>query len=135
MYRLKLTPIRNCSTALPKPKKGRAGRISRRRGRDVLALKRQFLSMKRATVYFEEDLHKALKLKAAEVSASVSDLVNEAIREALAEDLGDLQAKKLSGEEKYRIRQGDYRIIYQIQDEIVTVVVVRIAHRREVDKK
>jgi len=48
--------------------------------------------MKRATVYFEEDLHKALKLKAAEVSASVSDLVNEAIREALAEDLGDLQA-------------------------------------------
>ncbi len=48
--------------------------------------------MKRATVYFEEDLHKALKLKAAEVSASVSDLVNEAIREALAEDLDDLQA-------------------------------------------
>jgi mRNA-degrading endonuclease RelE of RelBE toxin-antitoxin system len=91
--------------------------------------------MKRATVYFEEDLHKALKLKAAEVSASVSDLVNEAIREALAEDLGDLQAKKLSGEEKYRIRQGDYRILYQIQDEIVNVVVVRIAHRREVDKK
>ena len=48
--------------------------------------------MKRATVYFEEDLHKALKLKAAEASASVSALVNEAIREALAEDLDDLQA-------------------------------------------
>jgi plasmid stability protein len=48
--------------------------------------------MKRATVYFEEDLHKALKIRAAEVSSSVSDLVNEAIRESLAEDLGDLQA-------------------------------------------
>lgn len=48
--------------------------------------------MKRATVYFEDDLHKALKLKAAEASTSVSDLVNEAIREALAEDLDDLQA-------------------------------------------
>ena len=48
--------------------------------------------MKRATVYFEEDLHKALKLKAAEASTSVSDLVNQAIREALAEDLDDLQA-------------------------------------------
>jgi len=48
--------------------------------------------MKRATVYFEEDLHKALKLKAAEASSSVSDLVNEAIRESLLEDLDDLQA-------------------------------------------
>ncbi len=48
--------------------------------------------MKRATVYFEDDLHKALKLKAAEASSSVSDLVNQAIREALSEDLDDLQA-------------------------------------------
>lgn len=48
--------------------------------------------MKRATVYFEEDLHKALKIRAAEASSSVSDLVNEAIRESLAEDLDDLQA-------------------------------------------
>ncbi|MDQ8200895.1 hypothetical protein QEH56_22200 [Pelagicoccus enzymogenes] len=48
--------------------------------------------MKRATVYFEDDLHKALKLKAAEASSSVSDLVNQAIRESLSEDLDDLQA-------------------------------------------
>ena len=48
--------------------------------------------MKRATVYFEDDLHKALKLKAAEASSSVSELVNQAIREALSEDLDDLQA-------------------------------------------
>ena len=48
--------------------------------------------MKRATVYFEDDLHKALKMKAAEASSSVSDLVNQAIRETLSEDLDDLQA-------------------------------------------
>lgn len=48
--------------------------------------------MKRATVYFEDDLHRALKLKAAEASSSVSELVNQAIREALSEDLDDLQA-------------------------------------------
>lgn len=48
--------------------------------------------MKRATVYFEDDLHKALKIKAAEVSSSVSDLVNEAVKESLNEDLRDLQA-------------------------------------------
>jgi len=48
--------------------------------------------MKRATIYFEEDIHKALKIKAAEVSTSVSDLVNDAIRTSLLEDLEDLQA-------------------------------------------
>ena len=44
-------------------------------------------------------------------------------------------AKKLSGEEKYRIRQGNYRILYQIHEDIITVVVVRIAHRREVYRR
>lgn len=48
--------------------------------------------MKRATVYFEEDVHKALKVKAAEVSSSISDLVNEAIKESFQDDLADLQA-------------------------------------------
>jgi mRNA interferase RelE/StbE len=41
-------------------------------------------------------------------------------------------AEKLSGEEKYRIRQGDYRILYLIEDAELTVTVVRIGHRREV---
>lgn len=50
--------------------------------------------MKRATIYFEEDLHKALKIKAAEMSSSVSDLVNRSIRESLEEDLDDLEAFK-----------------------------------------
>lgn len=47
---------------------------------------------KRATVYFDPDLHKALKLKAVETSRSISDLVNEAVREALSEDAEDLAA-------------------------------------------
>jgi mRNA interferase RelE/StbE len=41
-------------------------------------------------------------------------------------------SEKLSGEEKYRIRQGDYRILYLIEDTISTVTVVKIGHRREV---
>ena len=45
---------------------------------------------KRATVYFDPDLHKALRLKSVETSRSVSDLVNEAVREALLEDAEDL---------------------------------------------
>jgi len=47
---------------------------------------------KRATVYLDPVLHKALKLKAVETSRSVSDLVNAAVREALAEDAEDLLA-------------------------------------------
>lgn len=47
---------------------------------------------KRATIYFEPDLHKALRLKSAETSRSVSELVNEAVRQALLEDAEDLAA-------------------------------------------
>lgn len=49
-------------------------------------------SHKRATVYFDPELHRALRLKAAETERSVSDLVNEAVRSSLAEDATDLLA-------------------------------------------
>jgi len=45
---------------------------------------------KRATVYFEPTLHKALRLKSFETSRSLSDLLNDAIRVDLAEDAEDL---------------------------------------------
>ena len=45
---------------------------------------------KRATIYLDPVLHKALKLKAFETSRSISDLVNSAVKEALAEDAEDL---------------------------------------------
>jgi mRNA interferase RelE/StbE len=41
-------------------------------------------------------------------------------------------AEKLSGQEKYRVRQGDYRVVYVIEDAQAAVVVVRIAHRSSV---
>jgi len=47
---------------------------------------------KRATVYFDATLHKALRVKAAETDQSVSDLVNAAVRKALDEDADDLAA-------------------------------------------
>ena len=47
---------------------------------------------KRATVYFDPVLHKALRLKSAETEQSLSDLVNEAVRILLAEDAEDLAA-------------------------------------------
>ncbi len=47
---------------------------------------------KRATIYLEPDLHKALRLKAVDTSQSVSELVNKAVRIALAEDAEDFAA-------------------------------------------
>ncbi len=47
---------------------------------------------KRATVYFDPDLHRALRVKAAETDRSMSDLVNEAVKLSLAEDAEDLEA-------------------------------------------
>jgi plasmid stability protein len=56
-------------------------------------------TQKRATVYFEPYLHRALRLKAAETDRSVSELVNEAVRQALAEDADDLAAFEVRDQE------------------------------------
>lgn len=47
-------------------------------------------TQKRATVYFESDVHRALRLKAAALDRSISDMVNVAVKAALAEDAEDL---------------------------------------------
>lgn len=56
----------------------------------------------RTTVYLEPDLHRALRLKAAESRRNVSELVNEAVRTALAEDLGDIHAYDARADEPVR---------------------------------
>lgn len=61
---------------------------------DVITLQRYSVTMneksKRATIYLNPDLHRALKLKAVQMDLSVSDLVNEAVKESLSEDAEDL---------------------------------------------
>ncbi|MFH1567760.1 MAG: ribbon-helix-helix domain-containing protein [Gemmatimonadota bacterium] len=47
---------------------------------------------KRSTIYFDPQLHRALRLKAAETERTMSDLVNDAVRLSLAEDAEDLAA-------------------------------------------
>jgi mRNA interferase RelE/StbE len=50
----------------------------------------------------------------------------------LASDPRPTGAEKLSGQDKYRLRQGDYRLLYSVDDAALTVVIVKIGHRREV---
>lgn len=52
--------------------------------------------------------------------------------EGLSADPRPSNCEKLSGEDKHRIRQGDYRVIYLVSDEGHEVVVFKVGHRREV---
>ena len=50
----------------------------------------------------------------------------------LTEDPRPPGSKKLSGNEKYRVRQGTYRIVYSIEDNELIVVVVKVGHRKDI---
>lgn len=52
--------------------------------------------------------------------------------EGLANDPHPSGCEKLTGQERYRLRQGIYRIIYSIQDDELTIWVVKVGHRKEV---
>jgi mRNA interferase RelE/StbE len=83
---------------------------------------------------FKIEIKKSAAKELEKIQKKDRDRIIERIQ-ALAADPRPPQSKKLSGEEKYRIRQGDYRVLYQIYDEVITVVVVKVAHRREVYKR
>ena len=62
-------------------------------------------SAKRATIYLDEELHRALRLKAATTSKTISELVNDAVRYSMAEDEADLSA--------YRERINEPAVSYE----------------------
>jgi type II secretory ATPase GspE/PulE/Tfp pilus assembly ATPase PilB-like protein len=67
-------------------------------------------TQKRATVYFDSHLHRALRLKAAETDRSISELVNEAVKAALAEDASDIEAFEV------REKEPDYAFETVVKD-------------------
>lgn len=50
----------------------------------------------------------------------------------LSDDPRPVGCVKLSGQDRYRIRQGNYRILYSIEEEILVVYVVKIGHRKDI---
>lgn len=51
---------------------------------------------------------------------------------ALADDPRPTGCEKLTGQERYRVRQGKYRIVYSIQDNVLTIWIVKVGHRKDV---
>lgn len=78
-------------------------------------------------IYFKESVEKDFR------AIPKKDLKRVLSRiEALAKDPRPPGHEKLTGQEKYRIRQGTYRIIYSIQDKELTIWVVKVGHRKDV---
>ena len=76
-------------------------------------------------------IKRSAKKELGELGLHDHQLVVARIR-TLEEDPRPQGSEKLSGEEKYRLRQGDFRIIYSIDDEQSIVIVVKVGHRRDV---
>lgn len=55
--------------------------------------------------------------------------------EDLQENPRPIGCEKLSGQERYRIRQGVYRVIYEVVDELLVVTIVKVGHRKHVYKR
>ena len=78
-------------------------------------------------IFFKKSVHKDFQ------SIPKKDLRRILNRIAdLAEDPRPSGCEKLTGYERYRLRQGRYRIVYSIQDDELTVWVVKVAHRKDV---
>lgn len=79
------------------------------------------------SVFFRESVHKDLRAIPKRDLARILERIS-----ALAEGPRPAGCEKLTGGERYRVRQGDYRIVYSIEDDRLEVWVVKVGHRRDV---
>lgn len=76
-------------------------------------------------------ISKAVEKQILRLPSPVIDRVRDRLAE-LEENPRPPGVQKLHGRDAWRVRVGDYRIVYEIQDERLVVIVIRVAHRREV---
>jgi len=86
-----------------------------------------------ASSRYEVELSEIAKRDLAKLETRAQDRIRLAFQVLAANPRPPL-ALKLKGRRGYRVRVGDYRIIYEVFDDRIVVVVVRIGHRREVYK-
>ena len=79
------------------------------------------------SIFFRETVHRDLQ----EIPKGDLARILERIS-ALSQNPRPVGSEKLTGEERYRVRQGDYRIVYSIQDDRLEVWVVKVGPRRDV---
>jgi mRNA interferase RelE/StbE len=82
-------------------------------------------------VSFTVKLSKDAEKQLAKIQAQTRKRIAAAVR-SLAEDPRGHGAKKLLNHEAWRIRVGDYRVIYEINDGLLLILVIEIGHRRDI---
>jgi mRNA interferase RelE/StbE len=80
-------------------------------------------------IFFKKSVEKDLKKIEKNELKKIVSCIGE-----LADDPRPPGCEKLTGSERYRVRQGRYRILYSIQDSELTIWVVKVAHRKDVYK-
>lgn len=78
-------------------------------------------------IFFKESVQKDLNAIPKKDVNKILDRIK-----ALAEDPRPPGCEKLTGQQRFRLRQGRYRILYSIQDDELTVWVVKIGHRKDI---
>ena len=78
-------------------------------------------------IFFKKSVEKDFKVIPKKDLKKILDRI-----EALAEDPRPSGCEKLTGQQRYRLRQGRYRILYSIQDDELTVWVVKVGHRKDI---
>jgi mRNA interferase RelE/StbE len=83
--------------------------------------------MAKYSIVFKRSVYKDLRaIPKADVKRIIKGI------DSLAEDPRGTGCEKLSGQERYRIRQGIYRIVYEIVDDKLIVTIVKLGHRRQI---
>jgi mRNA interferase RelE/StbE len=78
-------------------------------------------------IFFKKSVEKDFKVIPKNDLGKILDRI-----ETLAENPRPPGCEKLTGQQKYRLRQGRYRILYSIQDDELTVWVVKVGHRKDI---
>jgi mRNA interferase RelE/StbE len=81
-------------------------------------------------IFFKASVEKDLRA----ISKKDVKAILQRIKE-LAFDVRPRGCEKLTGQERYRLRQGAFRIVYSIQDDVLTIWVVKIANRKDVYRR
>jgi len=78
-------------------------------------------------VYFRESVEKDFRVIPKKDARKILQRID-----SLALEPRPLGCEKLTGQERYRVRQGQYRIVYSVQDKESTVWIVKVGHRRDI---
>lgn len=94
-------------------------------------MQKRLLLIYKPNIMYQVKIEKKVLKKVAKIPAPFRERIKKAIL-ALSDDPRPTGCKKLKDRDAYRIREADYRIIYEIEDNILCVQVVAVGHRKDI---